>query len=224
MCEAGKVACYIRSSLLCRHHTSHSLHLIKTYAVCCCRLFKHYLTRLHIYLNLIVLKRLPYSTMPKTKGGWKKKVPRSVILSTLSDTDDPAPSPVPSLSSVPAPSPAPAIAPSPAPAPADEVISSTPTRLEGLTQDSSPSSQPPAKRQKKQLRQLTHEEEDDMAEWLNSNPCLYNKKLEDYRKTDMKQHLWEDKAAEFPNVDVTYLLEPVLASCKRFPLDLEPRS
>ncbi len=64
----------------------------------------------------------------------------------------------------------------------------------------------PAMRQKKQLRQLIHEEEDDMAEWLKSNPCLYNKKLEDYRKTDMKQRLWEDKAAEFPNVDVACLL------------------
>ncbi len=28
----------------------------------------------------------------------------------------------------------------------------------------------------------------------------------DYRKTDVKQRMWEDKAAEFPNVDVAYLL------------------
>ncbi len=80
----------------------------------------------------------------------------------MSDTYDPAPSPVPAPSPFPAPSPVPATAPSHAPAiapaPADEVISSTPTWLEGLTQESSPSSQPPAKRQKKQLRQLTHEE------------------------------------------------------------------
>ncbi len=45
-----------------------------------------------------------------------------------------------------------------------------------------------------------------MVEWLKSNPCLCNKKLEDYKKTDMKQRLWDDKAAEFPNVDVAYLL------------------
>ncbi len=114
--------------------------------------------------------RLPYSTRPKAKGGWKKKIARSVVLSTLSDTDDPAHSPVPVH------------------APADEVISSSPTGIERLTQESS-SSQPSAKRQKKQLWQLTHEEEDDMAEWLKSNPCLYNKKLEDYRKSDMKQRL-----------------------------------
>ncbi len=115
-CEAGKVARYIRSILLCRHHISHSCHLIKTYAVCCCRLFKHYL----IYLNLIVLRRQPYSTMPKAKGGHKKKVTRTVVLSTLSDTDDPAPSPTPATSTAPAP------APAPAPALAGEIISSSP--------------------------------------------------------------------------------------------------
>ncbi len=47
--------------------------------------------------------------MAKAKGGPKKKVARPVVLSTLSDTDDPAPSPAPAT------------------APADEVISSTPT-------------------------------------------------------------------------------------------------
>ncbi len=127
--------------------------------------------------------------MPK---GRKKKLARPVVQQTLSDTVDHAPSPAPAT----------------APAPAKEVPgkpSSSPTELEGLTQESS-SSQPPAKRQKKQLRQLTHEEEEDMAEWLQSNPCLYNKKLESYRKTAMKKRLWEEKAAEFANVDVDYLL------------------
>ncbi len=137
----------------------------------------------------------------------------------MSDTDDPAPSPVPAPAPSPAPATATATAPAPAPAPAGEVISSSPTGLEGLTQESSPSSQPTAKRLKKQLRQLTHEEEDDMVEWLKSNPCLYNKKLKEYRKTDIKQHLWEDKAAEFPNVDVAYLL-----GWYKYLLDLEPRS
>ncbi len=33
--------------------------------------------------------------MLKAKGGRKKKVARPVVLSTLSDTDDPAPSPAP---------------------------------------------------------------------------------------------------------------------------------
>ncbi len=75
--------------------------------------------------------------------------------------------------------------------------------LEGLTQESD--SQSLAKKQKK-LRQLTLEEEDDMAEWLQWNPCLYNKKLESYSKADMKKCIWVDKAAEFTNVDVDYLL------------------
>ncbi len=149
-CEAGKVAWYIRSSLLCRHHISHSLHLIKTYAVCCCRLFKHYLTRLTYLFKFNSLNKSTIFNNAEGQG-WTEEEP--VVLSTLSDTDDPPPSPVPSP--VPAPSPAPATAPYPAPAtapaPAHEVISSTSTGLEGLTQESSPSSQPPAKRQKKQL-------------------------------------------------------------------------
>ncbi len=57
--------------------------------------------------------------MPKAKGGRKKKVARPVVLSTFSDTGDPAPSP--------------ARATAPATAPADEVISSTHTGLDGLT-------------------------------------------------------------------------------------------
>ncbi len=65
------------------------------------------------------------------RGGWKKKVAKPVVLATLSDTEYPAPVP--------------------APVPADEVITSSPIGLEGLTPESS-LSQPPAKRQKKQLR------------------------------------------------------------------------
>ncbi len=45
-----------------------------------------------------------------------------------------------------------------------------------------------------------------MAEWLKMNPCLYNKKFETYKNTDMKKRPSEDKAAEFSNVDVEYLL------------------
>ncbi len=45
-----------------------------------------------------------------------------------------------------------------------------------------------------------------MAEWLKSNLCLYNKKLESYRESDMTKRLWEEKAPEFVNVDVDYLL------------------
>ncbi len=71
----------------------------------------------------------------------KKKVARPVILPNLSDTEDPAPTS------------APATAPAPAPAeevPGEPLVSSSPTGLEGLSQESS-SSQPPATKQKKQL-------------------------------------------------------------------------
>ncbi len=134
--------------------------------------------------------------MPKAKGGRKKKVFRPVVLPSLSDaeSEDPAPA------SVPAPVPAP-----------DEVqdeplVSSSPMELEGLTQVTQESdSQRPAKKHLT-LRPLTLKEEENMAEWLQSNPCLYNKKLESYRKADMKKILWVDKAAEFTNIDVDYLL------------------
>ncbi len=135
--------------------------------------------------------------MPKPKGGRKKKLARPVVLQILSDTEDLAPSPAPAPASAPAPAPADEV-------PSKPVVSSSPTGLEGLKQKSD--SQPPSKRQKKQLLQLTHEEEEDMAEWLKSKLYFNNKKLKAYRKSDMKKRLWEEKAAEFPNVDVDYLL------------------
>ncbi len=63
-----------------------------------------------------------------------------------------------------------------------------------------------AAKKEKKPKQLMVEEEDDMAEGLKMIPYLYNRKLETYRNTDIKKRLWEDKAAEFSNVDVEYLL------------------
>ncbi len=45
-----------------------------------------------------------------------------------------------------------------------------------------------------------------MTEWLKDNPCIYNKKLDSYRQTDMKKRLWIEKAKEFPNIDVECLM------------------
>ncbi len=64
----------------------------------------------------------------------------------------------------------------------------------------------PQSKKSKKVRQLTAEEEDDMAEWLEDNPCIYNKKLDSYRQTDMKKRQWIEKAIEYPNVDVEYLM------------------
>ncbi len=61
--------------------------------------------------------------------------------------------------------------------------------------------QPPSKK----MRQLTAEEEDDMEEWLKDNQCIY-KKLDSYLQTDMTKRLWIEKAQEFPNVGVEYLM------------------
>ncbi len=61
----------------------------------------------------------------------------------------------------------------------DVPITSTPT-----TPPESPV-QTPSKNSKK-MRQLNAEEEDDMAEWLKDNPCIYSKKLDSYHQIDMK--------------------------------------
>ncbi len=55
------------------------------------------------------------------------------------------------------------------------------------------------------MRQLTAEEEDDIAEWLTDNPCIYKKKLELYCQNDMKKRLWIEKAHELANIDVEYI-------------------
>ncbi len=115
--------------------------------------------------------------MPKVKERGKKKPVKPKDLPDLSSDED---HPTPSVD-VP-------------------IITSTPVERS----PAEPPAEPPAKKEKK-TRQLTVEEEDNMAEWLKMNPCLYNKKLEIYRNTDIKR-LWEDKAAEFSNVDVEYLL------------------
>ncbi len=97
--------------------------------------------------------------MPKVKGCDKKKPVKPKDLPSLSSDED---HPTPSVD-VP-------------------IINSTPVELS----PTEPPAEPPAKKEKK-TRQLTMEEEDDMAEWLKMNPCLYNNKLDTYRNTDMKK-------------------------------------
>ncbi len=116
--------------------------------------------------------------MPKVQGRGKKKPVNPKDFPSLSSDED---HPTPSVD-VP-------------------IITSTPVELS----DAEPPAELPAKKERK-TRQLTVEEEDNMAEWLKMNPCLYNKKLETYRNTDMKKRLWQDKTAELSNCDVEYLL------------------
>ncbi len=105
----------------------------------------------------------------------------------------------------------------------DVPITSTPT-----TPPESPV-EPPSKKSKK-MRELTAEEEDDMAEWLEDNPCIYKKKLDSYCKTVIKKRLWIDKAKDFPNIDVEYLMSwcksmrTHFGSCPDCPLGQVPRS
>ncbi len=83
------------------------------------------------------------------------KVARSVVLQNLSNTADPAPSSPPTSAHATAPALAPAEK-----VPGEPLESISQTGLDGLKQESA-SSQSPAKRQKKQLRELTYEEEED---------------------------------------------------------------
>ncbi len=81
----------------------------------------------------------------------------------------------------------------------DVLITSTPTTPPESHVES------PFKKSKK-MRQLTAEVEDDMAELLKDNPCIYKKKLDSYRQTDMKKRLWIDKTKDFSNINVKYLM------------------
>ena len=44
---------------------------------------------------------------------------------------------------------------------------------------------------------FTEEEEAEISEWFQSNPCLYNKRNRDFRKTSMKVRLIQEKAETF---------------------------
>ena len=50
-------------------------------------------------------------------------------------------------------------------------------------------------RQKKVYR-LTEQQEENLIEWIGENPILWNSKLKDFRRTDKKERLWEQKANE----------------------------
>ena len=47
---------------------------------------------------------------------------------------------------------------------------------------------------------LTKMEEQNMVEWLEENPIIYNKKLKTFKDTKKKEYLWREKAAEFGKV------------------------
>ena len=50
---------------------------------------------------------------------------------------------------------------------------------------------------------LSPEEEQDMVEWFESNPILYNRKLSSWKETVKKEKLWSDKSVEMgKTVDV----------------------
>lgn len=51
---------------------------------------------------------------------------------------------------------------------------------------------------------ISVEQEDNMIVWLKVNKCLFNKKLNDYKDTKNKNHLWSAKAEELKNRDSNF--------------------
>ena len=51
---------------------------------------------------------------------------------------------------------------------------------------------------------LTAEQEDEVVQWIEAHPMLYNPNLTDYNSQQMKYQLWEDKAREL-GIHVTKL-------------------
>ena len=73
---------------------------------------------------------------------------------------------------------------------------------ESSSRDASPVPLPKAKKAKK-TTDLTLAEEEGMAEWIQENECLYNKKLNSYKDKQRKDKLWDDKAAEMGKTSET---------------------
>ena len=73
---------------------------------------------------------------------------------------------------------------------------------ESSSRDASPASLPKAKKAKKTTH-LTLAEEEAMAEWIQENECLYNKKRDSYKDKPRKDKLWDDKAAEMRRTSET---------------------
>ncbi len=70
-----------------------------------------------------------------------------------------------------------------------------------LTQDSIgdtpiPPSQPDTKKRQKNSVILSDDDEMRVVEWLAEHPLMYNKKIEEYKETDMKEKLWEELGEE----------------------------
>ncbi|XP_014662275.1 PREDICTED: uncharacterized protein LOC106805259 isoform X2 [Priapulus caudatus] len=89
-------------------------------------------------------------------------------------------------------------APEPVPEPADNCHEEDPpeessSAAESASRDAS--HLPKAKKAKK-MTDLTLAEEEAMAEWIQENECLYNKKMSSYKDKQRKDKMWDDKAAE----------------------------
>ena len=70
----------------------------------------------------------------------------------------------------------------------------TPPIEEGATGATEPMNKKKQKRSNPVM--LTDEQQVDMGEWLRLNPYLYTKSMKDYKNSQKKLRLWEEKTAE----------------------------
>ena len=75
--------------------------------------------------------------------------------------------------------------------PADDVAAAAVTAALAL-----PPPAPKSKRQKKEPLNLTEEQEQDVADWYRSQKMLYNRRLAEYKRIDIKSRIIDEKAKE----------------------------
>jgi len=133
------------------------------------------------------------TTMPPRRKGAPKKVVRNkdpVPVDSAVESNSPGSSrPVsPQVPDVPVP-PAASVA-APAGESADELAGEAPA----------PGGRPPPAPRSKRVRKdalfLTEDQEQDVADWYRSQELLYNRRLAEYKRTDIKSRILDEKAAE----------------------------
>ncbi|XP_032868959.1 uncharacterized protein LOC116966753 isoform X2 [Amblyraja radiata] len=119
------------------------------------------------------------------------------------------PSPVPTPSPASAPSPVPTPVPTPAPAPEWD---------SDLAQETDASAAPAKKKMRVVTRpyNFTREQEGDLVEWYQAHRELYVKYHSDFRSTDRRNAMLEDKAKEFPGCSYDQLCQWLKSQRTRF--------
>ncbi|XP_055519180.1 ensconsin-like isoform X2 [Leucoraja erinacea] len=138
-------------------------------------------------------------------------VPSHALSYVSTPSPVPTPSPASALSPVPTPVPTPAPAPSPASAPAPAAVPEWDSETDA--------SAAPAKKKMRMITRpynFTREQEGDLVEWYQAHRELYVKYHSDFRSTDRRNAMLEDKAKEFPGCSYDQLCQWLKSQRTRF--------